>query len=71
MLILSGRVSIKMAPVIRRIYDQMLEPKWVIAMGACASSAGVFNNYALVAGRGQVPARWTSTSRAARRGPRR
>jgi NADH-quinone oxidoreductase subunit B len=50
MLILSGRVSIKMAPVIRRIYDQMLEPKWVIAMGACASSAGVFNNYALVAG---------------------
>ena len=56
MLILSGRVSIKMAPVIRRIYDQMLEPKWVIAMGACASSAGVFNNYALVAGRRQVPA---------------
>jgi NADH-quinone oxidoreductase subunit B len=50
MLILSGRVSLKMAPVIRRIYDQMLEPKWVIAMGACASSAGVFNNYALVAG---------------------
>jgi len=50
MLILSGRVSIKMAPVLRRIYDQMLEPKWVIAMGACASSAGVFNNYALVAG---------------------
>lgn len=50
LLILSGRVSIKMAPVIRRIYDQMLEPKWVIAMGACASSAGVFNNYALVAG---------------------
>ena len=50
MLILSGRVSIKMAPVIRRIYDQMLEPKWVIAMGACASSAGMFNNYALVAG---------------------
>jgi NADH-quinone oxidoreductase subunit B len=50
MLILSGRVSIKMAPVIRRIYDQMLEPKWVIAMGACASSSGVFNNYALVTG---------------------
>ena len=50
MLILSGRVSIKMAPVVRRIYDQMLEPKWVIAMGACASSGGVFNNYALVAG---------------------
>ena len=50
MLILSGRVSIKMAPVIRRIYDQMLEPKWVIAMGACASSAGMFNNYAVVQG---------------------
>jgi NADH-quinone oxidoreductase subunit B len=50
MLILSGRVSIKMAPVLRRIYDQMLEPKWVIAMGACASSAGVFNNYSLVQG---------------------
>ena len=48
MLILSGRVSIKMAPVIRRIYDQMLEPKWVIAMGACASSGGMFNNYAIV-----------------------
>ena len=50
MIILSGRVSIKMAPIIRRIYDQMLEPKWVISMGACASSAGMFNNYALVAG---------------------
>ena len=48
MLILSGRISIKMAPVVRRIYDQMLEPKWVIAMGACSSSMGVFNNYALV-----------------------
>ena len=50
MLILSGRVAIKMAPVIRRLYDQMLEPKWVIAMGACSSSSGVFNNYALVTG---------------------
>jgi NADH-quinone oxidoreductase subunit B len=49
MLILSGRISIKMAPVVRRIYDQMLEPKWVIAMGACSSSTGVFNNYSLVA----------------------
>jgi NADH-quinone oxidoreductase subunit B len=48
LLILSGRVSIKMAPVIRRIYEQMLEPKWVIAMGACSSSMGVFNNYAIV-----------------------
>jgi NADH-quinone oxidoreductase subunit B len=48
LLIISGRISIKMAPVVRRIYDQMLEPKWAIAMGACASSTGVFNNYALV-----------------------
>ena len=44
LLILSGRVSIKMAPVIRRIYEQMLEPKWVIAMGACSSSQGGFYN---------------------------
>ena len=50
MIILSGRVSIKMAPIIRRIYDQMLEPKWSIAMGACSSSAGMFNNYAVVQG---------------------
>jgi NADH-quinone oxidoreductase subunit B len=48
LIILSGRISIKMAPVIRRLYDQMLEPKWAIAMGACSSSMGVFNNYALV-----------------------
>jgi NADH-quinone oxidoreductase subunit B len=48
MIILSGRISIKMAPIIRRIYDQMLEPKFSIAMGACSSSMGVFNNYALV-----------------------
>ena len=47
---LSGRISIKMAPVIRRLYDQMLEPRYVIAMGACSSSMGVFNNYALVPG---------------------
>jgi NADH-quinone oxidoreductase subunit B len=48
LMIISGRVSIKMAPVVRRIYDQMLEPKWTIAMGACSSSMGVFNNYAIV-----------------------
>ena len=48
LLIISGRVSIKMAPVVRRIYDQMLEPKWAISMGACCSSQGVFNNYAIV-----------------------
>ncbi|MBI3976026.1 MAG: NADH-quinone oxidoreductase subunit B [Armatimonadetes bacterium] len=50
LMIVAGRVSQKMAPVLRRIYDQMLEPKWVIAMGDCASCAGVFNNYALVQG---------------------
>jgi NADH-quinone oxidoreductase subunit B len=49
-IILSGRVSIKMAPVVRRIYDQMLEPKWAIAMGACSSSGGMFANYAVVQG---------------------
>lgn len=45
---ISGRVSIKMAPIVRRLYDQMLEPKFAIAMGACSSSMGVFNNYAIV-----------------------
>jgi NADH-quinone oxidoreductase subunit B len=48
LIVLSGRVSIKMAPIIRRIYDQMLEPKWAISMGACCSSMGVYNNYAIV-----------------------
>jgi len=48
LIILAGRVSIKMAPIIRRLYDQMLEPKWAVSMGACCSSMGVFNNYALV-----------------------
>ena len=48
MIILSGRISIKMAPVVRRVYDQMLEPKFAIAMGACSSSMGVYNNYAIV-----------------------
>jgi len=55
LIVLSGRISIKMAPVIRRIYEQMLEPKWVIAMGACSSSQGVFNNYAIVAADKFVP----------------
>lgn len=50
LLILSGQVSIKMAPVVRRIYDQMLEPKWAISMGACSSSGGMFQNYAVVQG---------------------
>jgi NADH-quinone oxidoreductase subunit B len=50
LMIVAGRVSRKMAPVLRRLYDQMPEPKWVLAMGDCASCSGVFNNYALVQG---------------------
>jgi NADH-quinone oxidoreductase subunit B len=54
LMIVSGTVTLKMAPVVKRIYDQMPEPKWVISMGACATSGGVFNNYALLQGVNQV-----------------
>src|SRR5512142_443057 len=50
LMIVAGRVSQKMAPVLRQIYDQMVEPKWVLSMGVCASSGGMFNNYAIVQG---------------------
>jgi NADH-quinone oxidoreductase subunit B len=50
LMIVAGRVSQKMAPVVRQIYDQMVEPKWVLSMGVCASSGGMFNNYAIVQG---------------------
>ena len=54
LMIVAGRVSQKMAPVLRQVYDQMTEPKWVISMGACASTGGVFNNYALIQGVDQI-----------------
>ena len=54
LMIVAGRVSQKMAPVLRQIYDQMMEPKWVISMGVCASTGGMFNNYALVQGVDQI-----------------
>lgn len=54
LIIIAGRLSVKMAPVLRRLYEQMPEPKWVLAMGACASCGGVFNNYAVVQGADKV-----------------
>jgi len=54
LMIVAGRVSQKMAPVLRQVYDQMMEPKWVLSMGVCASSGGMFNNYALVQGVDQI-----------------
>jgi len=63
-MIVAGRLSQKMAPVVRQLYDQMPEPKWVISMGACATSGGVFNNYAIVQGCNQV-IQWMYMCRAA------
>jgi NADH-quinone oxidoreductase subunit B len=54
LMIVAGRLSVKMAPVLRQVYDQMPDPKWVISMGACASTGGVFNNYAIVQGVDQI-----------------
>ena len=54
LMIVAGRLSQKLAPVLRQVYDQMPEPKWVISMGACASTGGMFNNYALVQGVDQI-----------------
>jgi NADH-quinone oxidoreductase subunit B len=54
LMIVSGRVSKKMAPVLKQVYEQMPEPKWVISMGACASCGGIFNNYAIVQGVDQI-----------------
>jgi NADH-quinone oxidoreductase subunit B len=54
LMIVAGRLSTKMAPILRQVYDQMPDPKWVISMGACASTGGVFNNYAVVQGVDQI-----------------
>ncbi len=54
LMIVAGRVSQKMAPVLRQVYDQMAEPKWVLSMGVCASTGGMFNNYAIVQGVDQI-----------------
>ena len=54
LMIISGRLTRKMAPIVRRLYEQMADPKWVIAMGDCASTGGIFNNYAIVQGADEI-----------------
>ena len=54
LMIVSGRLCVKMVPVVKRLYDQMSEPKWVISMGACASTSGVFSNYAVLNGADKI-----------------
>jgi NADH-quinone oxidoreductase subunit B len=69
LLMVVGTVTHKQAPILRRVYEQMCEPKWVIAFGVCATSGGFYQNYAAVPA-STASCRWTSTSPAARRGPR-